>query len=99
MHTIVNHLPIAPGSDWSEMTRLFDEMAGMAKADHPEVLMIQLVRMAEDAATMLVTFQSEEDMKTFSSTVAGPWFAANFRRFLAGPADRRTGEAVSAFMR
>lgn len=97
MYTLVNHLPIKQDADWSQMTRIFDGWCRSAQADHPEVKLIQLVQMGDDAATLIASFESETAMINFSSNVAGPWFAANFREFLSGPADRRTGECLAGF--
>jgi len=99
MHTLVNHLTIKPDSDWAEIARRFDSMGEMARNGHPDVLQAQLVRTGPDAAVMVASFTDEEAMKTFSSTVAGPWFGENLREYLAGPADRRTGEMLAGFVR
>ena len=58
---------------------------------------MQVVRAGDAEAILVITFADAASMAAFSSTVAGPWFAEHIRPFLAGPADRRTGEVVAGF--
>lgn len=99
MHVVVNHLPIKPDADWDDMARRFDRFGDRVRAAHPEVLGMQVVRASAAEAILLIGFANAASMADFSSTVAAPWFAEHIRPFLAGPADRKTGEVVAGFPR
>ncbi len=99
MHAVINHLPIRPDADWTEIARRFDSLAADTLPDHPEVLAMQVVKAGPEEAILVISFADAAAMAAFSSKVAAPWFAEHIRPFLAGPADRRTGEVVSGFQR
>jgi len=94
MHAVVNHIPIAEGADWAEMIGLAEGFAATTCADHPEVVSMQAVRAGDAEMILIIQFSDEASMAEFSSKIAGPWFAENIRKFMGGPADRKTGEVV-----
>ena len=44
MHAVVNHLPIRPDTDLTEIARRLDSLAADTLPDHPEVLGMQVVQ-------------------------------------------------------
>jgi len=99
MHSVVNHIPLAPGADWGELVRLFDGFCAEILPAHPEALAIEVIRTSDAEMILVITFTDAETMASFSSKVAAPWFAEHIRRFMGGPADRKTGEIVASYKR
>jgi hypothetical protein len=97
MHAVVNHLPIRPDADWSEIVRRFEGLAAVLLPGQPEVLGLQVVRAGPEEAILVITFTDAAALADFSSNTAVPWFTEQIRPFLAGPADRKTGEVVFSF--
>lgn len=55
---------------------------------------LRIVQVSDEEAILLVFFDTREALDEVSSTIAGPWFAANVRWYLAGPVQRSVGEVV-----
>jgi hypothetical protein len=97
MHAVVNHLPIKPDADWSEIVRKVDAFAASVK--HPDYRGLSLIRAGEQEAIVLVLFTSRSALDEISKPVAGQWFAENMRPYLAGQASRSVGEMIAGSMK
>jgi hypothetical protein len=93
MLAIINHLPIKSDTDWGVLARKVDEFNALV--DHPDYRGTSLIRVRDDAATLVVLFTSQEALDKVSREVAGPWFAENMRSYLSGAGDRHVGEVVA----
>jgi hypothetical protein len=97
MHTIVNHLPIQPGTNWDDMKAKFDAFVKQDDPAFAAVRTVQLLKASETEAIFVVTFDDLDALNAFSANVAGPWFAANLRQYLAGPANRTVAEMIAGY--
>jgi hypothetical protein len=99
MHTVVNHLPIKPGADWAEIARLFGGFADGVKAKYEGMVVALLHKVSDTEALFVGVYTDPATMQEVSSNVAAPWFAEHIRPFLAGPANRSSGESIAGFRR
>jgi hypothetical protein len=76
MHTVVNHLPIRPDADRSEMAARFEAFAADPRGSHPKVRGAQLLKAGDTEAILVIAFEDQATMQHVS-TVAAPWFAEN----------------------
>lgn len=98
MHTVVNHLPIAPGTNWTELAEKVDSFAARIRDTAPEVLKLQLIRVSDTEAIFVITFADEATCRSFSSAVAAPWFAEHIRPYLDDSVARSMGEMIAGFL-
>jgi len=99
MHAVVNHLPIRPDADWPDITRKFAAFAEGVKRDFPAMKSGVLMRAGENEAIFIGVYDDTATAEHVSSKVAAPWFGENIRPYLAGPADRSSGEVIAGFAR
>ena len=92
MYAVINHLEIRPDADWAALAAKFGELNALI--DDPDFRGCSFVRTDEAQGIVLVLFAARPALETISSDVAAPWFAANIRPFLAGPARRSVGQIV-----
>lgn len=97
MHTIVNHLPIKPGTNWDELAAKIDGFLQTDGKACAAIRTIQFLKAGDEEAIFVITFDDLASLNDFSANVAGPWFAANLRSYLAGPAERTVAELVTGF--
>ena len=95
MHAIVNHLPIKEDADWADIAAKVDRFLSEMRAAHPEFKSALVLRVDEHEAILVATYADRELLDRLSKEVAGPWFAENIRRYLAGPVSRSVGEVVA----
>ena len=94
MHAVINHLPLLKTTDWAELARTFETFETMLQAKYPGFRGCTLIREADDAGILVVTFDTREDLDNISKNVAAPWFAEHVRPLLAGAVSRSVGEVV-----
>ncbi len=97
MHAIVNHLPIKPDTDWTTLAAKVD--AFNASIQHPDFRGLSMIRAGDNEAIILVLFATRPALDEVSRNVAGPWFAANVKAHLAGPASRSVGEVTAGALK
>lgn len=97
MHAVVNHLPIRPDADWADIAAKFETFAAGVKRDFPQMKTAVLLRVSNTEAIFVGVYADLETMVHVSSNVAAPWFAANIRPYLGGPAARSAGEVIGGF--
>jgi hypothetical protein len=97
VHTVVNHIPIQAGSDWSEIAARFDRFAAGVRERFPGMKAAQLLKVSDTEAIFVGIYEDAGTMQTVSSEVAAPWFAENIRPFLSGPAVRSVGTMIAGF--
>jgi hypothetical protein len=95
MHAVVNHMPIKEGTNWAEIAERINGFAATITSQYPKVHSTLVVKVSDSEAIFIALFDDKETMETFSSKVAGPWFAENIRPYLAGPVSRSVGEVVA----
>jgi hypothetical protein len=95
MHLVVNHLPLKPGTDWTDLAARIEQLGSLARAQSADFRGIALMRASDTEAIILVQFTTREALGDISRRAAGPWFAENIRPYLAGPASRSVGELVA----
>ena len=78
MHVVVNHLPLARPLDPELIARFESELIAEARKN-PAFVDLQLVRVGDTEAMIIVQFENLESLQAVSSAVAAPWFAANVR--------------------
>lgn len=98
MHVVVNHLPIRPDADWSEIAAKFDAFAAGLRPQFPSVHSALVTRAGPAEAIVIVIYHDKETMDHVSSKVAAPWFAENIRPYLAAPVARSTSEVIAGFV-
>ncbi len=99
MHAVVNHLPIRPDADWTDIASKFDGFAASVKHDFPQMKTAVLLKVSDTEAIFVGVYADLETMQHVSTNVAAPWFAQNIRPYLAGPAARSAGEVIGGFAR
>ena len=97
MHAIINHLPINADTDWAALATKIDTFN--TSIAHPDFRGISMIRAGDNEAIMLVLFTNRDALDQVSRDVAGPWFAANVKEHLAGPASRSVGEIVAGALK
>ncbi len=97
MHAVVNHLPLKPDADWQDITAKFAAFAAGVRKDYPAMKTAVLMRAAATEAIFMGVYDDQATAEHVSSNVAAPWFAANIRPYLAGPAARSAGSVVAGF--
>ena len=95
MYTIITKLTLTKPLDAELLRKMEREFFVQAKEASPGFLGGQVVQMSDTHTVMLAFFASREALDEVSSKVAGPWFAANVRPYLAGPVERSVGEVVA----
>lgn len=95
MHAVVNHLPLQHGIDWTVLTAKIDQFEKASLPQHPQLRSLNLIRVEDTEAILLVLFDSREALDNFSRNVAAPWFAENIRQYLSGNVSRSVGEIVA----
>ena len=93
MHAIINHLPMKPGTDWQALGAQIDAFS--ASIRHAGYRGLSLIRAGDNEAIIVVLFSDRAALEEVSRDVAGPWFAANMKQHLAGPARRSVGEIIA----
>lgn len=96
MHAVVNRLTLGKPFD-APLFESIDRELRAQLSDQSGFLNIQIVRVSDLEVILLVLFATREALDEISSKIAGPWFAANVRPYLAGPVQRSVGEVVYAF--
>lgn len=94
MHAIVNKLTLGKPIDDDLLRRVEEGLYPQAR-QHPGFVDMQIVRVSDAEAFLLVFFTTREALDEVSSTIAAPWFAQNVRPYLAGPVQRSVGEIIS----
>jgi hypothetical protein len=95
MHAIVNHLPIKEDADWTDIATKCEKFAAETRAAHPELQRVIVVKVDDREAILVAIYTDRESLDRLSREVAGPWFAENIRRYLAGPVSRSVGEIIA----
>jgi hypothetical protein len=99
MHAVVNHLSMKPDADWTEIASKFARFAEETGRAFPQLKTAVLMRAGDNEAIFMGVYADRATAEYVSSNVAAPWFAANIRQYLAGPANRSAGEVVGGFAR
>lgn len=94
MHVIVNKLTLARPFEPELLRRVETELFARA-AEHPGFVDGSVVAVGATEVVLVIRFTTREALDDVSKNVAGPWFAANVRAYLAGPAERLVGEVVA----
>jgi len=94
MHAVVNHLPLQKSTDWAELARKFEAFEPMLR-ENPGFRGYALMRAGDDAAILVVTFDTREALDAISRNVAAPGFAEKVRPLLAGAAARSVAEVIA----
>jgi hypothetical protein len=68
MHTVVNHLPIRPDTDWSEMAARFEAFAADPRGSHPKVRGAQLLKAGDTEAILVIVFEDQATMQHVSGS-------------------------------
>ncbi len=97
MHAVVNHLPIRPDADWSDIAAKFAAFADGVRRDFPKMKTAVLMKAGTGEAIFIGVYEDRETAEHVSSNVAAPWFAQNIRPYLGGPAARSAGEVIAGF--
>jgi len=95
MHVVVNHLPLQKAIDWGALAHTVGTFESLLRDQYPGFRGCSLIRVADDAAILVVSYDNREDLEHISRHVAAPWFAEHVRPLLAGPVSRSVGEAVA----
>jgi hypothetical protein len=95
MHAVINHLPLHKTTDWSALAQLFAAFEESTRVQNPEFRGVTLIRISDDHAVLVVTFDTRKALDDISKNVAAPWFAENVRPLLAGAVSRSVGEVVA----
>jgi hypothetical protein len=93
MHVIVNKLTLGKPIDAELLRKVEDDFCPLVRKVQGFVD-LQLVSVSDSEAIVLAFFATREALDEVSSTIAGPWFAANVRPYLAGPVQRSVGEVA-----
>ena len=72
-----------------------DQFEKAALPEHPQLRSLNLLRVDNTEAILLVLFDSHEALDDFSRNIAAPWFAENIRQYLSGSVSRSVGEIVA----
>jgi hypothetical protein len=94
MYAVVNQLALGRPIDAALLQQLETDLYPKLRRE-ADFVDLQIVRVSDAEAIIFVVFATREALDRISSSVAGPWFAANVRPYLAGPVQRSTGEVVS----
>lgn len=94
MHVVVNKLKLARPFDEDLLRRMREEFFVGARK-YPEFVDLHVVRVSDAEVILLVYFTTREALDRSTTEFAAPWFAANVRSYLAGPADRSVGEVIA----
>ena len=94
MHAVVNHLPLQKGIDWTALARGFGEFEAMMRGDYPSFRGGTLIKVEDDKAILIISFDNLEALNDISKNVAAPWFAEHVRPLLADAVSRSVGEVV-----
>jgi len=94
MLAIVNTMKLARPFDAELLRRVEDELFPSARAANAGFLGAKIVRVTDLEVVLLGFYADRESLDEVSSKIAGPWFAANVRPYLAGPVSRSVGEVV-----
>lgn len=95
MHVVVNHIPIRPDADWTDIAARFAAFAARVKPEHPGMRTALLTRASDTEAIFVGIYSDPTTMQRVSSEIAAPWFAENIRQFMSGPAVRSVGEVIA----
>ena len=95
MHAVINHLPLKNSVDWDGMADSVAKFELDLQQQYPAFHGCTLVRVADDAGILVVTFDTREALDDISRNVAVPWFAEHLRPLLAGAVSRSVGEVVA----
>jgi len=94
MHAVVNHLPLQKATDWDALAHTVGAFESQLRDQYPGFRGCTLIRVADDAGILVVTYDTGADLENISRNVAAPWFAEHVRPLLAGPVSRSVGEIV-----
>ena len=94
MHAVINHLPLHKTTDWPALAHMFAAFEQKTRTQHPAFRGVTLIRIGDDHAVLVVTFDTREALDV-SKNVAAPWFAENVRPLLAGAVSRSVVEVVA----
>ncbi len=94
MHVVINRLPLAKPLDEALLTKVESEFIPGARA-FPGFRSLQLVRVSETEAIVVVHFESLETLERTTREYAAPWFRQHFLPYLSGPSTRVVGEVVA----
>lgn len=67
----------------------------MLRTEYPGLRGCTIVREADDAGILVVTFETREDLDNISKNVAASWFAEHIRPMLAGAVLRSVGKVIA----
>ena len=95
MHAVVNHLPFKPDADWADIAEKFEAFARDVRQKFPAMNTAVLTKVSDTEGIFIGIYDDAETMQHVSSNVAGPWFAENIRKYLAGQANRTSGVVVA----
>jgi hypothetical protein len=95
MHAVVNKLTLAKPLDEALIQKVESDLVPRMRAQKGFSGM-QIVRVTDAEAILLVFFETREALDELSRSVAAPWFADNVRPYLGGPVQRSVGEVVSS---
>jgi hypothetical protein len=95
VHAVVNHLPIKPGANWSELAAKFGAFDAATRRAHPELISTSVIRASDTEAILVAVYRDRQSLDEISKSVAAPWFAENVRPYLSGPVSRPVGEIVA----
>jgi len=94
MHAIVNTMKLVRPLEDELFRRIETEVFPQLREANAGFLGGKLVRISELEVVMLAFWANREVLDELSNKIAGPWFAANVRPYLAGPVSRVVGEVV-----
>ncbi|HVY51481.1 MAG TPA: hypothetical protein VHA07_07945 [Devosia sp.] len=94
MHIVINRLKFKAATDWNELRAKIRAFGDHVRAE-PDFISIELLKIDEVTGAILVRYRERASLDRASAEIAGPWFAANMRQYLDGPADRVVGEVVA----
>ena len=95
MHAVVNHLPMKPDADWADIAAKFGKFAAETKKAFPKLKTAVVMRASDTEGIFMGVYEDRETAEHVSANVAGPWFAENIRKYLAGPANRSSGPVIA----
>jgi hypothetical protein len=90
MYVVVNRLPLAKPLDAALLTTAESELIPGARA-FPGVRSLQLVRVFENEAIIIVHVESLETLERATRDYAAPWFRQHVLPYLSGPSTRSVG--------
>lgn len=94
MHAIVNTMKLVRPLEDELLRRMQNEVFAQLREANAGFLGGKIVRVSELEVVMLAFWANREVLDELSNKIAGPWFAANVRPYLAGPVTRVVGEII-----